>query len=89
MRMYFSLIVKGEESLGEKFNYNLHADKEIQNELIALIGQAITLALRLKKSDNVLIEGFKAGMIDEPLPTEDSQPAKHNADVSEQAEVVT
>lgn len=66
MKMQFNLVIKGNDSLEQKFKEALEQNPTLHLDLIRSFGQAIILGLRLKDDDGILIESFRASKIEEP-----------------------
>lgn len=65
MKMFFNLLVGGENSLEEKFQKAMNENPNLSLSIVQGFGQVLMLALRTDKEDNLTIEGFKAGKIPE------------------------
>lgn len=68
MRMQFTMVIKGQETLEKKFEEALASNPGLHMDMIRSFGQTIMLALRLQQADGITIESFRAGKIpDEPV----------------------
>lgn len=69
MKMHFTLVLKGEDTLQKKFEESLQANPSLHMDLIRSFGQVVMLAFRLNEADGISVESFRAGkMPDEPIP---------------------
>ena len=71
MRYNFSMIIKAEDSIKEKFEKALADHPGLHMDLIKSFANAIMLGLRLDETDKVVIEHFSANPIADPLPSQD------------------
>ena len=65
MKLQFSMIVAGEDSLEKKFHDRLNENPHLHMELIKGFAQILMLGLGLNQNDNIVIESFRAGKITE------------------------
>lgn len=68
MKMFFNLTISGENSIEEKFHKALKENENLSISMVQGFAHVIMLALRIKPEDGLIIEGLKAGKIDEPVP---------------------
>lgn len=68
MKMQFNLIINGNESLGKKFEKEITTNANLNMDLVRSFGQTIMLAFRLSEEDQISIESFRAGRINEEIP---------------------
>lgn len=79
MKMHFSIVMAGENTLEEKFQESLKDNPNLHLELIRSFAQTIMLALRLKESDKISVESFRAGKIPE-IPLENPENSENKVD---------
>ena len=79
MKIHFSLVVKGEESFGQKFEKTLQENPHVHMDLIRAIGQTVMLAFRLNDDDKIIIDSFRAGKIPEKESQAIPQPEKNES----------
>lgn len=70
MRMQFTITLKGEDTIDQKFRKSLTEHPTIQMDLIRAFSQALMMAFRLDDSDKVIIDSFKGGRIPDEQPKE-------------------
>jgi len=68
MKMEFSILVGGGDSLREKFQKTLQDNPNLHMDLIRSFGHSIMMALRLAEGDGITIDGFRAGEVAETPP---------------------
>lgn len=72
MKMHFQIVIKGQDTLEQKFKKAVDENPTLHMDVIRSFAQTIMLALRLKEEDNISVESFRAGKVDE-VPTENTQ----------------
>lgn len=70
MKLSLNMIMKLEDVSEEKFMSVAKAYPELHLDLLRVLAQSIMLAFRFDKSDNVSIESFRLGKIEETVPVE-------------------
>ena len=65
MKIQFSMTIKGEDIIYEKFVKTIESHPTVQMDLIKAFAQTIMMAFRLNAEDNVTIESFRAGRVQE------------------------
>jgi len=75
IRMHFSVILEGEETMSHKFMNAITTNPSIHVDLARGLCQSVILALRLGHDDNINIVDFKAGVMPEPQVPAESPPA--------------
>lgn len=63
--MQFNLVIKGNDSLEQKFKEAIEQNPSLHLDLIRSFGQAIILGIRLNDADGIVVESFRASKIEE------------------------
>jgi hypothetical protein len=69
MKLEFSMLIGGGDSLISKFKDTLQANPNLHMDLIRAFGHSVMMALRLNEEDKISIEGFRAGQVAETPPS--------------------
>lgn len=72
MKMQFTLVIQGEDSLEKKFEKSIIENPTLHMDLIRSFGQTIMLALRLNEDDKISVESFRAGKAPD-APSQETQ----------------
>lgn len=76
MKMFFNLTISGENSIEEKFHQALKENENLSLSIVQGFAHVLMLALRLKPDDGLIIEGLKAGKIQETPQSEQTDEKK-------------
>lgn len=79
MKMQFNLVINGADSMEAKFQKCFQENPNLTMDLVRSFGQIVMMAFRLDQSDNVTVEGFRAGKIDDSVkPSEEDNKKVEN-----------
>jgi hypothetical protein len=65
MKMHFTIVINGKDSLEKKFEEQVNSNKDLHMGMIRCFAQTIMLALHLDQSDDISVESFIAAKIPE------------------------
>ena len=65
MKFQFSIGISGNDSIEQKFKDAMEDNPQIHIEFVKAFSQAIIMALRIKPEDNLVVESFRAGKVEE------------------------
>lgn len=65
MKYGFNIVIKGLDSLEKKFDETLKNNPNLHMDLIRAFAQTVLIAFRLNEDDNITVEHFRAGKIEE------------------------
>lgn len=76
MKMQFTMVLQGKETLENKFKEAIQDNPQIHMELIRGMAQIVMLAFRLKEEDGISVESFRASKVEEPISQPIPSPVK-------------
>lgn len=65
MKMHFTMIINGEDSVEKKFQDAIEKNPQLHMHLIQSFAHAVMMGLGLREEDNVNVCSFKVGKIPE------------------------
>lgn len=68
MKIFFHLVIEGQESLEDKLKKSFEENADLSNQIMMSFANAIVLALGLNSKDPLAIVNFNVGKVPDPVP---------------------